>query len=291
MDKSLSTPDISSRENASTPPNFVSQRNKRRREFETDDMDLAFSSFKEEMKEMIKTLMEGQEIELKKITPTLMEIKETNCNIENSIAFLTAQNDEFKKKIEQIELQSRKDKEYITLLEEKLEDMQRGSRKANIEIKNVPKSNKETKDELINMVMSLAKNIDCKITKTDIRDIYRVQGKKDAKTNTPIIVETSSTILKTDILKLSKTYNYKQKQKLCAKHLGITKNEDTPIYVSEQLTARGSRLFFLARDLAKSKGYKFSWTSYGKIYVRQDEHSPIIAIKSEAQVNNLMQKK
>ena len=283
MDKSLSESNLigkSSDDTHLTPPNFVSQRGKRRRE---DDFDV----LKEDMISMIKSMLLVQENELKKITPTIMEIKQTNANIESSVAYLTAQNEEFKKKIELMEIQGKKDKEYITILEEKVEDLQRCSRKCNIEIKNVPKQPKESKEDLINMVLNLTKNVKCETAKSDIRDIYRVKGKKQGTMSTPIIVEISSTLLKTDIIKSCKAYNIKYKSKLCANHLGL--KVDTPIYVSEQLTAKGARLHFLARDLVKSKGYKYCWTAYGKIYVKKQEESPTYIIKTESQVQALMQ--
>lgn len=153
-----------------------------------------------------------------------------------------------------------------------------------------PVKNLEDKEDLMNMVLHLGRSIDCNINKSDVRDIYRVREKKDGQKNTPIVVEFSSTIVKTDILKKSKAHNTKNnKSKLRAKNLGFTKNEETPIFVSEQLTVKGSRLFFLARDLAKSKGYKFCWTSYGRVYVRMSENTPIILIKSEDQVQSLFQ--
>ncbi|KAJ8730196.1 hypothetical protein PYW07_017234 [Mythimna separata] len=278
MDKSLSE------SNLTTPPNdYVALRGgRRRREDELEEL-------KEDMINIIKSMLLVQENELKKITPTLMEIKRTNSNIESSVAYLTAQNEELKKKMEQMECQAKKDKEYITILEEKVEDLQRGSRKSNLEIKNVPKKLQETKEDLINMVLCLTKNINCEIAKRDIKDIYRIKGKRQGATNTPIIVEISSSLLKTDILKMCKAHNVKQKVKLCAKHLGFKNNEDTPIFVSEQLTAKGARLHFLARDLVKSKGYKYCWTAYGKIYVRKNDESPTYIIKSEAQIQALMQ--
>lgn len=271
-----------------TPPNYVSMRSKRRR---ADDYGFDLDEFKEEIRDMIKSLMTDQESDIKKIYPTLQEIQLTNQKIENSISFISSQNEEFKKKIEELESQARKDKEHIFLLEEKIEEMQRSCRKTSIEIKNVPKTNNETTEDLTKLVICLSKTIECPITKSDIRDIFRVQGKKDRKMNNnlPIIVETNSAILKTEILKKCKAYNIKQEQKLCAKNLGFTTNQDTPIYVSEQLTAKGSRLHFLARDLKKSKSYKFCWTAYGKVYVKKDEDSPAIRINNEAQIHKLLQ--
>nr|XP_034838390.1 uncharacterized protein LOC117994565 [Maniola hyperantus] len=238
---------------------------------------------------MIKSLFSVQEQELKKIAPTLKDIQVTNRNIENTIAFLTSQNEEFKAKIDKLESQAKEDRKYINILEEKIEDIQRTSRKANFEIKNVPKKVNETKEDLIEMVTCLSKCVGSSITANDINDIYRVRGKKDGTKNTPIVVEISSTILKAELLKRCKSYNVKYNSKLCAKNLGHRTAEDTPIFVSDHLTPKGARLFFLARELIKTKAYRFCWTAYGKVLIRKDENSPIITIKNEAQIPYLLQ--
>lgn len=282
MDKSMSESNLLGLQD-STPPNFVSvNRNKRRRE---EISNLALDDFKEEIRSMIKTMLSTQVSELQKISASQLEIQQTNLNIESSMAFLTAQNEEFRKKIGQMEQKIETDGKYIAVLEDRIEDLQRGTKKSNFEMKNVPKKNGENKDDLIDMVMKLSDSD----MKSDIKDIYRVRGSKEKTYNTPIIVEMTSTILKTEVIKMCKSYNIRHKAKICAKNLGITVDGDTPVYISEQLTARGSRLHYLARDLAKSKAYKHCWTAYGKVYVRKDDNTPIITIHSEAQVQQLMQ--
>lgn len=246
------------------------------------------SDFKDEIRKMMSTFTDSQDKEFRQVVSTLKEIQQSNNNIESSIAYLTAQNEEFKKKINELENQNKEDKKYIAVLESKIEDLQMDSRKGSFEIKNVPKKDQESREDLIKMVMCLTENIDCQMTQSDIKDIYRVRGKKADQTNTPIIVETNSTLLKTDVMRMGKSFNIKHKNKLCAKHLGFKSNEDTPIYLSEHLTLKGSRLHFLARDLAKSKKYKFCWTAYGKVYVRASDTSPVINIKSEEQVHKLL---
>lgn len=280
MNKSPSDPYLSQSEVnlQDTPTSFVSLRYKRKRE---NDLNSEFTIFKDEIKEMFNSWITGQLNEFKKINPTLTEIKDT-------MNFLSAQNEELKSKIEKLEQNTRKDREYITILEDKLENLQRENRKSNIQIQNVPKINKETREDLINMVLCLSKEIDCKIDRSDIRDIYRIRNKRDDRLDMPIIIETSSNILKTDILKMCKAHNIKRnKDKLCAKHLGLTVNENSPIYVSEHLTAKAARLYFLARDLVKSKNFKFCWTSYGRVYIRKNEDSPVITITSETQIHKL----
>lgn len=291
--KSLSESNIyeAAQSELTTPPSFVSLRNKRKRE--DDDMSIELSQVKEDIKELkllITSMKATQCGELKKIAPTLSDIQQTNRNIESSVAFLTAQNEEYKKKIEMLEEQTKEDRKYIVVLEDKIEDLQKATRKTSIEIKNVPKKNSETKDDLVEMTTCLAKNIGCEFNKTFIKDIYRVRGKKEGVRNSPIIVEMTSTLVKNDILKMSKAFNLKQKNKLCAKHLGFRTAEDTPIFVSENLTAKASRLHFLGRKLVKAKAYKFCWTAYGKVYLRKDETSPIILVRNELQVQQLLHK-
>ncbi|CAG9784968.1 unnamed protein product [Diatraea saccharalis] len=274
-------------QNEHTPPNFLYQRNKRPREH---DCESELKEFKEEMKAMISSLMATQRDDIKKIYPTLLEIKNTNDEIKSSVTYLTAQNKELEKEIEQLEIQNRKDKSYICLLENRVENLQRESLRSHIEIKNVPKITRESREDLLNMITKLSNTIKYDIKEKDIKDIYRVRDQKDnTRTVSTLVVELASTMQKTDLLKLIKTYNIKNKEKLCGKHLELIQYEKTPIYVSEKLTALGARLYFLARDLTKSKAYKFCWTSFGKVYVRKDEASPIILIKNESQVNSLMQ--
>lgn len=269
-----------------TPPNnYVTQRSHRQAPFDH------LSVIKEEMRQLMTHFAASQKEELAGLKSTLNEIRQSNQNIESSVAFLTKQNEEFKAQINQIQNHVKEDRQYIMFLENKLEDLQVDARKTNFEIKNVPKIKSESKQDLIEMVLHLSKTIDCKVTKSDIKDIYRVRGKRPEQQNTPIIIETNSVLLKTDFLKQAKSHNVKNKTKLCAKHLGHSTHEETPIFLSDNLTAKAARRHFLARDLAKSRGYKFCWTSYGKVYVRKDEGSPIILIKSEEQVHHLLQEK
>ncbi|KAJ8717005.1 hypothetical protein PYW08_005404 [Mythimna loreyi] len=285
MNKSFSDGNITETGIDVTPPNYISQRIKRMRE---EDLPAEFCKFKEEMKELFTSFITNQQTELKNITANLKEINVTNSSIEASITSLMNQNEELKNKIMQLELQSKKDKDYIIVLEDKIEDLQRCSRKNYIEIKNVPKKSQETRQDLINMVLSLARNIDLELNKRDIKDIFRTQNKKKELNSPPIIVELDSFILKQDLLRGTKTFNIKNKFKLQTKHLGFTVNEEVPVFISEQLTPKNARLFFLARDLAKSKHYKFCWTASGRVFVKRDENAKVIPVRSESQVHSLL---
>lgn len=266
--------------------NVTNRVNKRKEGVSTAD----FAIFKEEIKELISSMMSTHLQEFKKHSDKLNEIQQININIEKSVAFLSDQHEELKKKINSLENQISENQKYVTILENRIEDLVKESRKTNFEIKNVPKKTNESKEDLISMVVHLSNEIGCSLNKDCIKDIYRTRGKK-VGTNTSIVIETSSTLLKNNILKSCKVFNIKHKTKLCAKHLGFHTSEDTPIFVSEHLTAKASRLHFLARELVKAKSFKFCWTAYGKVYLRRDENSPIILIHSETQITNLAKDK
>ncbi|XP_072941389.1 uncharacterized protein [Epargyreus clarus] len=289
MNKSLSESNLTveTQKDTVSPSTFVSTRNKRKRG--NEDFSTEFAAFKEEMKHLIISLTAKNGEELTKIGPTLADIQQSNRNIENSIAFLTSQNEEYKKKIEKLENQAQEDRKYITILEDKIEDLHKGMKKTSFEVKNVPKKENETKEDLIGMITCLSKNISCDLNRSDIKDIYRVRKRKEGPQNTPIIVETTSTLIKNDFFKMSKAFNIKHKSKITTKHLGFRTATDTPVFISENLTAKSSRLYFLGRELVKSKCYKFCWSAYGKVYIRKDENSPIILIKNELQAQKLLQ--
>lgn len=270
-----------------TPPCYVFLRNRRPREEEMSPSQ--FHDFKQEMSELITSFITEQKKVYVEITNTLKSLQQISSNIEQRISLLTSQNEEFQGKIDRLETQVKKDREYIYLLEDKIEDLQRASRKTSIELKNVPRKPSENRGDLINMITCLSNAVNIEICARDIKDIFRLRARSDGEKSPPIIVELGSTILKTDLLKKTKEFNIKNKCKLQAKHLGFKTSEDTPVYISEQLTAKGARLFFLSRDLAKSKKFKYCWTAFGRVFVRKDDVSKIICIHSEAQIHQLLQ--
>jgi hypothetical protein len=282
-DKSFSASHVDEIGKDNSPACFVSLRSKRVRE---DDLPGEFIKFRDEMRNMITSFISTQQSQLGEMVADIKEIRQTNYNIENSIAILSSQNEELRKKVELLESQVKRDHDCIVVQENRIEDLQRMMRKSNIEIKNVPRRDRENTEDLINMVLSLGKNISLDLEKRDIKDIFRLQVKKGE--NGPILLELGSTTLKQELIKRVKNFNAKSKTKLQAKHLGHTTREDTPVFVSEQLTAKNARLHFLAGELVKSSKYKYRWTSFGRVLVRQDDNSKIIHITSEAQINQLL---
>ncbi|KAG7311203.1 hypothetical protein JYU34_002219 [Plutella xylostella] len=257
-----------------TPVRFNARNIKRKR---SEDITTELSDFKTEIKDMLSTFMLKQSTEGAQITSSLK-------TIETSLSFLAEQYEDMKKKMEDMERENKKDKEYICILENKVEELQKSQRKCSLELKNVPKLSTETKSALIDMATNLSKSLKIELSSNDIKDIYRTSAKGD---KAPIIMELSSYILKTNLIKGAKSYNSQNKNnRLSTLNLGM-KCDSTPIFLSDHLTQKGNRLFYLARELSKAQNLKFCWTNLGNVFIRKDENSPIVKIINESQIQRM----
>ena len=59
------------------------------------------------------------------------------------------------------------------------------------------------------------------------------------------------------------------------------------LFVNENLTQPRKQLFWKTKQKAKELGFKFFWTNNGQIYVRENEDSEKIQVKTENDLNNL----
>lgn len=270
---------------------FVTARNKKKRPNEmncAEFKDLT-TELKNELKDYIKQLTDSQSTQINTVIATLKDIQQTNNMLQSTLLHLTEENIELKKKIEKLENKEKKNNEQIIILENKIEEIYILQRKTNIELKNVPLVGNEKKKDLLQIIFKLCETLQVSIDRTEVKDI--IKTKKQNQERCTLIVELNNTFTKTDILKAAKNYNYKYKTcKLSAKHLGLKTYPDTPIFVSENLTPLSSRLYFLARDYKQVNNYKYCWTNYGKVYLRQDDTTPIINITRESQIQQLPKK-
>lgn len=270
-------------------------RNSKRRRNSGEELKDDFNLLKTELKEMISELMLSQterlntmEGHIKEIITSNQIIRSTNLEIEKAMNYMSDQLAAFEKKISCFDterLQLRKD---IELLEDKVDYLESVSLKTSLELRNVPKRTNESKADLYGTIETLLVHLKQDFSlKTDIRDVRRLPSKKESKIS-PIQLEVSNTLMKENIIEAVRKFNKDRpkKDKLNASHLGFN-DPETPIYISEELSAKMRRLFYLARGVAKSENYKFCWSSNGRIYLRKDTSEPYILIKSEAQLEKL----
>ncbi|VVC93108.1 unnamed protein product [Leptidea sinapis] len=146
---------------------------------------------------------------------------------------------------------------HIQILEQKVEELNRPLKSLSIEIINIPSmKNYENKDELSSTVVKTCKALNVGIEKRELKDIYVIRGKGG---NNTIVTVFTSNIVKHNVIKGVKLYNKQHpNSRLNTSVLGLD-GDKKPIYISEALTYKARRLFYLARDLAKTEEFKYCW--------------------------------
>ncbi|KAJ8705855.1 hypothetical protein PYW08_012901 [Mythimna loreyi] len=177
---------------------------------------------------------------------------------------------------------------YVTL-ELKVDYLERNLKAATIEIKNIPTSNPENITTLTGIVQKLGSIINQPVPAPDIKNIFRLRGKKE--TVGTVVVEFSTTSLKEQFIQSTKNYNKQHTgNRLNTSHLQAT-GPRKPIFVSEALTAATKRLHYLTREFIKNSEYEQCWTANGKVYIREKEGLPSRLIKSEEDLLKLRREK
>lgn len=212
------------------------------------------------------------------------ELKEQYRAIEASLTYHTEENRELKSKIEELQKQNKDDRIKIDDLETQVNELQRCQVSSSIEIRNVPKVESEN---LLSITETLFKALEMK-EKPKIRSVNRLPGKTTE--SKPIIVELDNSTQKQSVLEKYKKFVKKNKdmkdKQLDCETIGFSGNKN-PLFISEVLTQKTKKLFFLARKFRKAFSYKYCWTTNGRVYLRKQEGGTHILVKSEAQLANL----
>lgn len=258
----------------------VSRRPKRKR---TETSDPQMTQFMSEMRDMLTKIRQEQDNKLEKLVSSIEEIKVQNNDIKQNLEFLTEKYSLLVCEVNELKAENSEKNKYIKSLEDRIEKSERFARASCIEIKNIPVKNSETKTDLLNTVLSMSKILNVTIQPHDIKDIFRINTRNpEIKT---IIVDLTSVLTKERILVSYKKFN-KGNSKLSTEHLKLG-GPVKPIYISENLTSQMKRLHYLTRVFASSNGYKFCWTTGGKIFIRKKDGAPHRLIKDETELNSL----
>lgn len=282
---SSSEPNITKTDNSVSSdcglPN-ITHRNKRKCSESRINQDSQLSIFMEEIKNMFLEFKEDQEKKFERLCESVDEIKTQNSKIQSTVSFLTQDYDVLKGKIEHLEAQLESERKTNSKcfqnLEEKLERVERGTRSSCIEIKNIPIRKSESKTELLNTVMNIGATLNVPMQPFEIKDIFRI-GTRDPDNKT-IIVDFTSNLLKEKFIQMYKKHN-KENNKLTTELLRIV-GPAKPVFISENLSPKMKRLFFLARDFANTNEYRFCWIKNGKIFLRKETGAPHFVIKDES---------
>jgi hypothetical protein len=295
--RSESEPDLAAPSSSRFDMAGITLRQKRPREEITmidfmDNMNATLKDLKEDQDHRLDSLQtliteykDQQDKRLDFLQNKLDEICKQNEDIHTSIEFLSQQNIELKTKVNKMENEQKENSAYVRLLENKIDSLERQNKSTSIEIRNIPVPKSETKEDLLNILQKISTTLKIDLPASDVSDIFRVSTK--VPSNKPIVCNLNSVLLKEKLLKSLKDYNNCHKgNRLSTEHIHI-QGTNQPIFLSDNLTPKMRRLFFLARSFASSNDYMFCWVTRGQIYLRKKEGENTIRIDSEADLAKL----
>ncbi|KOB74211.1 Zinc finger DNA binding protein [Operophtera brumata] len=271
------------------PSSRTATRSKRKIDLAIDAGDV--QSAVSEMRVLFANLSSKHEKQFGSLRSSIESFKSEMSDLARTIEFLSQKQDTYQDKIAKLESEKEDNHRIIQVLETRVDILERKSRNSCIELRNVPKTKQsEAKSHLCDVITSLGNTLDVKILEQDISDIYRVNTKIES-TN-PIVVEFVSALKKETLLNTIKRFNKgkKKEDKLNTRHVKI-EGPARPVFVSESLTQKAKKLFFLSRDFAKTHGYDYCWTSNGNVYLRKKENMPLIRVVHEADLVKLQEVK
>ncbi|CAG4962847.1 unnamed protein product [Parnassius apollo] len=153
---------------------------------------------------------------------------------------------------------------------EDLQDKEQWARANNVEIKGIPVKKSEN---LYDIVDNISKVIQCSIRKEDINYIARVPSLK-AESQKSIIMALNNRYCKEEFVAAARKH-----KELKVSQLGYA--DEGHVYVNDHLTLFNKALLKKAKDLAKTKNFKYVWIKHCKILARKSDTSPTFRIKSE----------
>lgn len=204
-------------------------------------------------------------------------------DIRATLDFLGKNYDSLQVRMEKLENTREADMQNLRTLEDKLESLERVSRSSCLEIRNIPVFPAESKSSLLDTFVNAGEVLGVPIQKNEVKDIFRIKTKDPS--NGTVIVDLCSTLKKEKIISMFRKFN-KGTSRLKTDHLHI-KGQSKPVFISENLTSRMKRIFFLARDYAKVNDFKFCWVSHGKIFLKKRENGPLIRVTKDSDLDGL----
>jgi len=168
-----------------------------------------------------------------------------------------------------IELEkSLKEKDQVILsLEYKINALEQNEKSCYVEISGVKKEDGENVEVLVH---DIATSLEIDLNMFDIENAYRKPTFRN-QDKPLIIVELAS----------------RRKRNEFMKKRGKIEFNHQRIYINESLTAFNRKLYWETRTKGKELGYRFIWTSYGRIFCKKDEQGKKMQVKCNEDLNFL----
>lgn len=158
----------------------------------------------------------------------------------------------------------------LKALKESFNDLEQYSRRDCLEIRGIPKSSSDTREDTNEIVVELGRKVGVDLKKEDISTTHRLPSKVKANGERAlfppaIIVKFTSRNVREKLYRTRKIL-----KDITSQDLGYS--EENRIFINESLTQSNKELFKDCLKVKKDKGFKFLWTNGGKIFMRKDQH-------------------
>jgi hypothetical protein len=242
------------------------------------DFSEELSSIQDRFAGMIASLQSEQNSKLSALLETVGVIQKQNEDIKDSIKFMSDKYDTLLLTVQSLQEENKFYLRRIEVLEDKIEGLERSAHVSRVELRNVPKVDRETKDDLINVMIKSGEILGKPIQRCDVKDIFRINTKNDK--NNPIVTVFTSNITKEQFMTKVKDYNRSSNgKKLTSADISVP-GPPVPIFISDNLPQKVRQLYAAARTYRKENHYTFCWTSAGRVFLKKNEHTKPILIKT-----------
>lgn len=248
-------------------------------------MKAEIEKLKEDFKQEMKTFRESIERELRS---EVRDLKNEKKEMASSIEFAHGSVSELQKKLEaevakNVELSAQNEtlrgkcaalETRVEQLETRTTSAEQYSRNTNVEIQGVTQQDGESVHDIVAQI-GLAVNEP--VSTSDIESCHRVPNRRGDKAN--IVVQFRSRAKRDTFLKK-------------AKKMRLTNNDaghesEVPIYVNEHLCPALKKLLGMAIKKKYECKWKSVWSFNGKIFAKQVEDGPVVAIKTERDLDKI----
>ncbi|XP_070386667.1 uncharacterized protein [Dermacentor albipictus] len=250
-----------------------------------DELKSDFAKVRDEMRHELKLFREGLERDLRTEN---REFKNEQNNMAKSLEFAFHEINELKTKLVECTAKNAKlESENAALhakcsflentvqsLENRLVQTEQYSRKTNLEIQGVVKTENECLSDLLS---KLGSTINEPIAASDLETCHRVPTRSGDRTN--IIVQFKSRA------KRDSVFHKARKMRLTNTDLGL--EGSSSVYVNEHLCPALKKLLAMAVKRKHAHHWKSVWSLNGKIFARRAEDTPVLHIRNESDVEKI----
>ncbi len=177
------------------------------------------------------------------------------------IEALKTENMKMKRRLEKLQFNLSCKEAKIQDLKLKIDEIEQNQYQKNVRIVGMPEDEGEGSD--IKSIQKMAKTVlEMDVKETDIAEIYRLGKVTDKKKTTR-----------------DKFYNKRKKL--------VPKQDQSNVFINEQLSEHRANIFFAARKLVKSKKLHSAWSQRGNILIRREEGDKPKPISTHEQLRRI----